>query len=313
MAGFAIVDLEGLTLSSEDCEFIQHPDVAGVILFARNYENRDQLRALTANITRARDSLFIAVDQEGGRVQRFLDGFTRLPSMRHWGKLYQKKPDETKSELQRMTQIMVNELHDVGIHLTLAPVLDVDQGINEVIGERSFGSNPKEVVALAEIVIDTMRATGMPTTGKHFPGHGGVVTDSHKDLPVDARDRQTIAHSDLLPFIKLHNKLDAVMPAHIIYKSFDENPASFSPFWLNEILRKQLQFEGIIISDDLTMQGAATMGSYPDRARKALAAGCDLISVCNNRRGAIAILDALQGYHNSSSERRVETFVQKMT
>lgn len=312
MVGFAVIDVEGTSLTHEDRELIQHPGVAGIILFARNYQNREQLRALTADISKTRDSLFIAVDQEGGRVQRFIDGFTRLPSMSYWGECYKKNPEETKTELKNMTQIMVRELQDVGVQVSLLPVLDVDQGLSKVIGERSFGSDPKEVVELAEVVIDTMHAAGMPTTGKHFPGHGGVAADSHKDLPIDQRERQMIDDCDLIPFVKLSSKLDAVMPAHVIYKAFDPHPASFSPYWLQEILRKRLKFNGIVISDDLTMQGAAAMGDYPTRAKKALMAGCDLLSVCNNRQGAIAVLEALRNYREPSSEQRLAAFIRKI-
>lgn len=312
MQRFAIVNVEGCALTNEDRELIQHPGVAGIILFARNYENHAQLRALTADINKTRDSLFITVDQEGGRVQRFLDGFTRLPSMQHWGELYQKNPHDAQTQLQTITHTMVSELKAVGVHMSLVPVLDVDQGISAVIGERSFGSNPQQVVALAKTVIATMHAAGMPTLGKHFPGHGGVAADSHQDLPIDQRDRQTINKCDLMPFIQLSARLDAVMPAHVIYNAFDPNPASFSPYWLNVVLRQQLQFNGVVISDDLTMQGAAAMGSYPERAQKALAAGCDLVMVCNNRDGATAVLDTLQNHQNPASKQRVATFIRKM-
>jgi len=312
MVGFAIIDVEGSSLTEEERELIQHPSVAGIILFAKNYKNREQLIALTEDISEVRSNLFIAVDQEGGRVQRFINGFTRLPSMRYWGKLYEKNPDETKAQLKKITQTMVKELREVGIHMSLLPVLDVDHGISTIIGERSFGQDPKLVAELAEVVIDAMHALGMPTTGKHFPGHGGVAADSHKSLPYDYRQKQAIDDCDLMPFFELSAKLDAVMPAHVIYKAFDPNPAGFSPFWLEEILRKRMKFNGVVISDDLTMQGAAVMGDYPTRAKKALMAGCDLISICNNREGAMAVLDTLQNHHNPSSQERVEAFIRKM-
>ena len=311
--GFVIVDLQGLELTSEERDFLRHPHVAGVIIFTRNYESPDQLRALTKAITNTRESLLIVVDQEGGRVQRFRDGFTTLPSMQYWGDYFQKKPEEAKKLLRKTIHTMVQELQSVGIHASLVPVLDVDQGMSEVIGERSFGGNPKQVLQLAEVVIDAMHANGMPATGKHYPGHGAVAADSHQQLPIDYRDREIIFSVDLLPFVRLSRKLDAVMPAHVIYEACDTDPASFSSYWLQAVLRQQIHFQGVVISDDLSMAGAAAMGNYSERAEKALRAGCDLIPVCNNHQGLADVLDHMKIRPDSLSQRRVEIFVRACT
>lgn len=309
---FLIIDLEGAELQQEEKVLLQHPAVAGVILFARNYESHDQLRALTASISSTHNRACILVDQEGGRVQRFRDEFSALPSMKYWGAMYQKDPKAAKKQLQQMTKTMVSELKSVGVHATLAPVLDVDLGVSEIIGERSFGSDPDLVTKVAEIVIDAMHAEGMPVTGKHYPGHGGVALDSHKTLPIDRREKHDIIESDLLPFKHLSRKLDAIMPAHVVYETFDDKPAGFSPFWLQEILRHQLQFQGVIISDDLAMKGAASLGDYTIRSQQALEAGCDLILVCNDRPGVEMVLDTVGHYKNAMSQQRVETFIRKI-
>ena len=307
--GFLIVDLEGAELMQEERELLQHPAVAGVVLFSRNYEDRRQLSALTKAILSNNETSCILVDQEGGRVQRFCDGFTKLPSMGHWGELYRKNPLAAKEQLQQTTKTMVNELKSVGVQISLAPVLDLDHGVSEIIGQRSFGGDAQLVSALAEIVIDTMHAEGMPATGKHFPGHGGVKVDSHKGLPVDPRGDSILFEQDLLPFKRLCGKLDAIMPAHVVYEAFDDKPAGFSPFWLQEILRDRLQFQGVIISDDLTMGGAAAIGDYTVRSRQALEAGCDLILVCNYRPGVEMVLDNVGNYANPLSEQRVKAFI----
>lgn len=310
--GFIIADLEGTTLTQEEKELLQHPSVVGVIFFARNYKNKDQLKALTRAISLVNDQLFILVDQEGGRVQRFYEGFTALPSMRYWGECYETDSIQTKKRLQEIIRRMANELKAVGVHATLGPVLDIDHGVSEIIGERSFSGITQNVIELGEVVIDALHESGMPTTGKHFPGHGGVVVDSHEALPVDSRDEKIILEIDLLPFNHLSHKLDAVMPSHIVYETFDEKPACFSRYWLQDILRKRLNFLGAIISDDLNMKGATVMGDYVDRTSEALAAGCDIIILCNNRPGFISVLDELGHDHNFASEQRVEAFRRKI-
>lgn len=303
---FAIIDLEGQSLSSEEHELLGHPIVAGVLLFSRNYENPTQLRSLTTDIKKINPSLFIGVDQEGGRVQRFRKGFTNLPSMRHFGQWYQHDSSAAKKNLTEKLQTVIRELKEAGIDVNFAPVLDIDHGQGEIIAERSFSSDPSIVEALGDFVIDLFHANHMPAIGKHFPGHGGVAADSHHSLPVDQRDQDTILNDDLFPFAKLSRKLDAIMPAHIVYTAFDPKPASFSRFWLQDMLRQRFAFQGVIISDDLTMAGAAVMGDHLDRAVHALQAGCDLLTICNDRQGVIAVLEGLLHYKNPESEERIK-------
>ncbi|WP_267256745.1 beta-N-acetylhexosaminidase [Coxiella endosymbiont of Ornithodoros maritimus] len=305
--GFAIIDLEDAALSPQERELLQHPQVAGVILFTRNYENPSQLRSLIQSIKKIRP-LFVAVDQEGGRVQRFHQGFTDLPSMRYFGERYRRDPVQTRKQLKNMLKTAIHELKEVGMDVNMTPILDVDQGKNEIIDERSFSGDPRVVEALGSIVIDTLHAHQMPAVAKHFPGHGGVTADSHQALPIDERDPEAILQCDWLPFSGLSSRLDAIMPAHIIYPAFDEKPATFSRYWLQDMLRKRINFQRVIISDDLTMQGAAVIGDYPTRAAQALEAGCDLLTICNSREGVIAILDNLLHYRNSESQQRLQRF-----
>ncbi|WP_264769909.1 beta-N-acetylhexosaminidase [Coxiella burnetii] len=305
--GFAIIDLEGVALSPQERELLQHPQVAGVILFTRNYENPSQLRSLIQTIKKIRP-LFVAVDQEGGRVQRFHRGFTDLPSMRYFGECYQHDPLQARKHLENALKTLVHELKEVGIDVNMTPVLDIDQGKNEIIGERSFSGDPRVVEALGSVVIDTLHANRMPAVAKHFPGHGGVTADSHQALPIDERDPEAILQCDWIPFSALSSRLDAIMPTHIIYPAFDEKPATFSRYWLQDMLRQRLNFRGVIISDDLTMQGAAVIGDYPTRAAQALEAGCDLLTICNSREGVIAILDSLLHYRNPESQQRLLSF-----
>jgi beta-N-acetylhexosaminidase len=309
--GFIVVDLEGPILSAEEREILQHPTVAGIILFSRNYEEPTQLRALTTAIKKSRDDLLIAVDQEGGRVQRFRQGFTELPSMGHYGQMLQQSPEQAKQQLRQTITTAAKELKSAGINVNLAPVLDIDQNRNEVIGARSFGHDPASVITLGKVAIDAMHAAQMPAVGKHFPGHGGVTGDSHQTLPCDERAREAIRINDLLPFISLLSDLDAIMPAHVIYSAFDANPACFSRYWLTDVLRREFDFNGVVISDDLSMLGAAAMGSYADRAMLALEAGCDLLSICNNRAGAVTVIDALANYQNHESSARIHQFISK--
>ncbi len=245
-------------------------------------------------------------------MQRFRSEFTALPPMRHWGERYQEDPVAAKTELVAMIRVMAAELFTVGVNLTWAPVLDVDHGVSEIIGNRSFSADPLVVTNLARVVIDTLHECGMPATGKHFPGHGAVKADSHTELPVDHRPWNEIAQTDLEPFAALVDSLDAIMPAHIVYSELDNLPAGFSSYWLQTVLRKQLGFTGVIVSDDLTMAGAAMAGSYSDRAALALEAGCDLLPVCNNRAGAIEVLHSLEKYKNMESAQRVNDFLQRL-
>jgi len=293
--GPLFIDLNGVELDAEERELLAHPLVAGVILFSRNYQERTQLQALVRSIRRAADrQLLIAVDHEGGRVQRFRDGFSRIPAM---GTLARSadSPEQAAQHAETMGWLMAAELRALDIDLSFAPVLDLDRG-SEVIGDRAFAAEPRTVCQLAGAFIRGMHAAGMAATAKHFPGHGSVKADSHVAAPVDERDWETIRNADLLPFVWLTEAglVDAVMPAHVTYPAIDaDHPAGFSAIWLTRILKQQLGFEGLIFSDDLAMAGAGVAGDFGKRAAAALAAGCDFLLACNQRSGTIEILDSL--------------------
>lgn len=293
MLGPIMLDISGVALNQEDKEMIQNPLVGGVILFTRNYQTRDQLQKLILDIRKQRDPILIAVDHEGGRVQRFREEFTPLPPLADFGKLYKQNPAAATSQAEKMAYIMASELLEVGIDFSFAPVLDVDRGISQVIGTRSFNDDPQVVCILGDAYLRGMEKAGMAAVGKHFPGHGAVHADSHYELPVDDREFSEIYETDLQPFIALHPRLKAIMPAHVVYTKIDQDPAGFSKYWLKRILRDELKYQGAIISDDLSMNGASIKGGYLQRAMAALAAGCDMITVCNHRKGAMEILNGL--------------------
>jgi beta-N-acetylhexosaminidase len=309
---FLITGIQGLVLLPEDLELLQHPQTAGVILFTRNYESLTQLKILTASIQAVKPSLFIAVDQEGGSVQRFRDGFTLLKSMRSFGELYKTDPEKAKTELKKQMAIMATELKSVGITINLMPVLDVDHGISKVIGSRSLSDDPESVSVLGSLIVETLHAHGLPAIAKHFPGHGGVAADSHYELPTDTRDFLALQQQDLQPFIKLIPQLDAIMPSHVVYSYCDAKPAGFSRYWLQDILRNQLSFEGVVISDDLGMAAATSGGNMVERARLALEAGCDLLILGNDLLAAKEVLGAsLNELQSKDSQRRVQQFQAK--
>jgi beta-N-acetylhexosaminidase len=292
--GSIMVDLAGTALTAEDYDLLRQPAVAGVILFARNYTDPQQLAALTASIRAVREPpLLIAVDQEGGRVQRFREGFTRLPPPAHFGQLYAHTPPAALAQCETAGWVMAAELRAVGVDFSFAPVLDVERGISQVIGDRGFAATPAAVSALATAWMRGARRAGMISVGKHFPGHGGVAADSHLALPSDDRPLLALQQFDLVPFQHLiAHGLEAVMPAHVVYPQIDALPAGFSSIWLREILRNQLNFKGVIFSDDLDMAAASAGGDYVERAQAAAAAGCDLLLICNNRPAAAQIVAA---------------------
>lgn len=298
--GPIMLDIHGLTLDALEKEKINHPNTGAVILFSRNYQDPGQVSALIKDIRAARNGdILIAVDQEGGRVQRFQQGFTRLPPAAR----YLESPDLAK----QAGWLMAAELLAVGVDFSFAPVLDVDCGVSEIIGNRSFATDPIQATQLASAFRNGMNEAGMAATGKHFPGHGAVALDSHLTLPIDDRDLDTIRAKDLLPFKQLIAEgLEGIMPAHVLYPQIDPSPAGFSAFWLQEILRKELAFDGTIFSDDLSMEGAASVGDFPTRAKLAQEAGCDMILVCNNPAAAEQVLAALPIKNNSLREQRLK-------
>lgn len=298
LIGPIMADVGGLELTAEDREILRHPLVGGVILFTRNYHNNGQLRALTAELATLRKGraprLLVAVDHEGGRVQRFRDGFTRIPAMGWIGQLYAEDKAKGLQWATAQAQILGNELAAHGIDLCFAPVLDVDHGVSQVIGDRAFAKDPAAVIALAKAFCAGLASAGMAATGKHFPGHGAVVADSHHELPVDARPLKEV-EKDLKPFVALCKaKIPSLMMAHVRYTAVDAAPASLSRKWIQGMLRRKLGYRGAIFCDDLSMGGAAVVGSYAQRAELALAAGCDMLPVCNNRPELEALLDALK-------------------
>ncbi|HET7921333.1 MAG TPA: beta-N-acetylhexosaminidase [Gammaproteobacteria bacterium] len=293
--GPLLVDIAGPALDAGDRELLLHPLVGGVILFTRNYVNPEQLAALTAELHALRTPpLLVTVDHEGGRVQRFREQFTALPPARACGRLYDTDPARGLHFTEQMAWLMAAELRAVGVDLSFAPVLDLDAGASSVIGDRALHRDAATVSELARAWLLGMRRAGMAACGKHFPGHGAVQGDSHHLLPVDTRGLEEIRRHDLKPYQRLlRMELPAVMMAHVAYPQVDEVPASLSRRWIQGELRGALEFGGVVFCDDLSMRGVAGVGDYPARARAALSAGCDVLPVCNNRDGVMAILDAL--------------------
>ncbi len=298
--GPVMIDLKGHDLSPLDKEKINHPNTGALILFARNYDNPEQVQALIKAIRAARHGdILIAVDQEGGRVQRFQNGFTRLPAAAR----YLGQPDIAEAA----GWLMAAEVLAVNADFSFAPVLDVDCGISSIIGDRAFATDAAEAAELAAAFRRGMKSAGMAATGKHFPGHGAVAADSHLDLPIDTRSLEAIRTRDLLPFKQLIQQgLEAIMPAHVLYPEVDSLPAGFSRIWLQQIMRGELGFDGAIFSDDLSMEGAAGVGDFMDRAQLAQQAGCDMLLVCNNPDAAEWVLDKLPITQNSDRERRLQ-------
>ncbi len=316
-----ILDVAGLTLSPVDEARLRHPLTGGVILFGRNWQNREQLQALCAHIKSIRPDALIAVDHEGGRVQRFrTDGFTHLPPMRWLAEQWMAEgaPEGhaalTACALARdVGWVLASELRACGVDFSFTPVLDLDHGPSAVIGDRSFSRDPRVVTVLAQSLMLGLSQAGMANCGKHFPGHGYVAADSHVDVPVDERPLQAIWNDCALPYAWLNRSLDSVMPAHVIYPEVDELPAGFSARWLQDLLRGQLGFDGAIFSDDLSMEGARHLRgqslSYAQAAELALQAGCDLVLLCNQSLpsapgGGRAVDDLLEGLADAAAQGR---------
>lgn len=290
-----MMDLAGPEMTPEERERLKHPHAGGVILFSRNYRSPEQITALVQQIHALREpQLLVAVDHEGGRVQRFREGFTALPPVRHFGDIYDDNPKRAKRLAHTAGWLMAAELRAVGVDFSFAPVLDLDRGISAVIGDRAFHSRGEAVADLAISYVAGMAAAGMTATGKHFPGHGGCAPDSHLASPTDEREYADIAE-DILPFERvIQNGLAGIMPAHVVFPRVDSQPAGYSRFWLGEMLRVRLRFQGVIFSDDLSMEGAKGAGNMVGRAHAALAAGCDMVLVCNDPKGAAHVLDELR-------------------
>ncbi|WP_322033714.1 beta-N-acetylhexosaminidase [Paraburkholderia sp. J76] len=293
--GPVMLDVVGTTLSDDDVRRLAHPMTGGVILFARHYENRAQLVALTDAIRAVREDLLIAVDHEGGRVQRFrTDGFTVLPAMGRLGALWDKDVLLATKVATAVGYILASELRACGIDLSFTPVLDLGYGQSKVVGDRAFHRDPRVVTLLAKSLNHGLALAGMANCGKHFPGHGFATADSHVAVPVDERPLEAILGEDALPYDWLGLSLTAVMPGHVIYPKIDSKPAGFSRIWVEEILRKRLRFTGAIFSDDLSMEAARQGGTLTEGARAALEAGCDMVLICNQPHEAEKVLDALR-------------------
>lgn len=292
--GPLMIDLLGKQLLPEERELLKHPLVGGIILFTRNFENREQVTQLIAEVRAVRKPpLLVAVDYEGGRVQRFRKDFTIVPPMRVIGQVYDQNHQAGLHLAQQAGWLLAAELRAVGIDLSFGPVVDLDYGASSVIGDRAFHRDSRVVADLAVAMMHGMRDAGMCAVAKHFPGHGAVVADSHIALPVDRR-RYVDMGQDIHPYTRLiDNQLPAVMAAHVVFEQVDSVPASFSRKWLVDELRGKLGFSGAVFSDDLSMEGASVMGPIPQRAHKALAAGCDMVLICNNRDAALQTLQDL--------------------
>jgi beta-N-acetylhexosaminidase len=302
-----MVDIAGMELDAEEREILRHPLVGGAILFSRNYESPEQVARLIVDIHGLREPrLLVAVDQEGGRVQRFREGFTRLPAVRKLGEVYDRDRKRAKHFAEMTGWLMASELRAVGVDISFAPVLDLDRGISGVIGDRAFHADPEAIADLAHAYMIGMRRAGMAATGKHFPGHGTVEADSHVAIPIDSRPYADIYAEDIVPFERMiHYGMAAVMAAHVVYPEVDSQPAGFSSRWLGEVLRDELAFQGVVFSDDLSMVAAESAGDYVDRARTALLAGCDMVLVCNNPDGRNQVLDGLSDLDNPVSHLRL--------
>ena len=304
--GPLMIDVQGKTLTGEDRDLMAHPLVGAVILFTRNFESIEQLERLVADIRAVRTPpLLVTVDHEGGRVQRFRKGFTVLPSMRLIGREYDLDPVAGKLLARQCGWLMASELRAIGVDLSFAPCVDLDYGVSSVIGDRAFHRDPQVVAELAISFTGGMREAGMAACAKHFPGHGFVAPDSHVAMPVDRRPLADM-DEDIAPYRRLiANGIASIMAAHVVFSEADGRPAGFSRYWMRQELRERLGFSGAIFTDDLSMAGAAVIGDMPERAKAALDAGCDVLSLCNNRQGVLQVIESLRGSGDPLSQVRM--------
>lgn len=298
ITGQLMVGVDALELSDVEQELLQHPAIGGVILFTRNFESPTQLQALIRSIRQHSGPALIAVDQEGGRVQRFRDGFTELSPLGDFGQRFDENPEAAFDLARNHANTMASELKKYDIDFSFTPVLDRDCGVSTIIGNRSFHQDPDTIIKLASVYIDAMHQQKMPATAKHFPGHGSVVADSHLTLPIDDRTMAEIEQHDMRPFAALAKTFDAVMPAHIVFPAVDSLPVGFSIKWLQDILRAKLKFNGVIFSDDLCMKATDQYGDFQAKTRQALDAGCDMVLICNDQAGVVQVLDTWMNPNN---------------
>lgn len=289
--GRLMLDIDGISLSNEDKDLLMNKHVGGLIFFSRNFESFNQITNLVHEIRNIKENIIIAVDQEGGRVQRFNKEFTKIPTMQEVAKYANSNND--MSFLKEVGWLISSELIAAGIDLNFAPVLDIDDKTSSIIGDRAFANNALDVISLTSNFIDGMHEAGMKSTGKHFPGHGGIFEDSHIELAEDHRELDELMGLDIKPYIELSNKLDAIMCAHILFPNIDKYIPSYSRYWLKDILREKIKYKGLIFSDDLSMFGAGDL-SFANKAVKSIEAGCDMILVCNNRYEAINVIEAFE-------------------
>ena len=289
-----MLDLDGTSLTQQENKLLLNQNVGGVILFARNISSRNQVQELCKEIRQINPGLLIAVDQEGGRVQRLKEGYTNLPSMQKLASFLNSDIDKNIPFATDLGWLMASEVIASGLDISFAPVLDLDDSRSSVIGDRSIGDNPERVIVIARAFIEGMNQAGMQATGKHFPGHGGIFADSHIAFSQDTRSLSDIESHDLLPFSALKTQLGAIMTAHISFSNIDKEIATFSTFWLQEILRKKIGFTGIILSDDLSMKGSDHVGGIEAKVSKALDSGCNMVLICNDRPAAIEAINFLE-------------------
>ena len=305
--GPIIVSIEGKKLSEDDRNTLRHDLIGGVILFSENYKNREQLMELVRSIKKVKSpELIVCVDQEGGRVQRFRQGFYKLPSFNELGSIYNQTKEKGLRASFLAAQVTALELMDVGIDFSFSPVIDIDHGLSDIIGDRSFHSNPEIVAELSNSYINGLKSIGMKAVVKHFPGHGGVTLDSHFVKPIDERSLDDLGN-DLIPFQSLFNKdVSAIMTAHICFPSIDTSMVTFSEYWLNDLLRQKFQFQGLVFSDDLSMAATEEVGLMGERINLALSSGCDVVICCHMKDQMDLIIESVQSHHKKSFDSKLE-------